>query len=134
MKTILYNCIPIILNIICLPLWYLEGRIYSYGTIAFIGLLLNSIIIPIYLIIINRRINLSISNVILKKYFLVLLISIFCFSIYMLNIFIYYSFNITISGLWNFLILSSWIIAFIILTIAFIAMYIYYKMKKSNRN
>lgn len=51
----LINFIPVILNVLLLPLWYMESTygFWTYGRTSFFELIFNSVLSPIYLLILN---------------------------------------------------------------------------------
>ena len=51
----LINLVPVVFNILLLPLWYMESTygFWTYGRTSFFELILNSILGPIFLLIFN---------------------------------------------------------------------------------
>lgn len=52
---ILLNFIPVGIHILMFPMWYLENKyqFWSTGTISFYEIILNTLILPIFLLVIN---------------------------------------------------------------------------------
>lgn len=77
-SNLIYYTIPIVIQLVCVCFRNLEGRLFSYGTVIFIQTILNAIIIPIYLVIINFKkfANEKLKIIIIQSIMIVLVLSI----------------------------------------------------------
>ena len=56
-KYLLYNCLPIIFHLLCYPFYFIGRGVFAEGTMTFIQLFANIIIIPLYLVIVGCIFN-----------------------------------------------------------------------------
>lgn len=65
------NCLPIFIHLLLLPFWYFEK---NPGTVSLIEIVLGSLIIPLYLIIMNSK---FINKINMQKFIIILLLMMF---------------------------------------------------------